>query len=135
MVLLLLLLGIYDQEPCLTTSNAADLPPGLDPAEMLVHDGCRAFEEAVAKARPIEHHLIDRILEAHDLNEPESVARAIHAARRVVIGISHAHARTAAIAHLAHSVNRDETTIAAYLKEHGHSEQRQRVMSQGRGVA
>lgn len=64
--------------------RVARLQTGQDPAELLADDRSDLLQEAIAGAVPLEHHLIDQIVRQHNLEEPESIARAIHAAGSVV---------------------------------------------------
>ncbi|MCZ7534431.1 MAG: toprim domain-containing protein, partial [Acidimicrobiia bacterium] len=62
----------------------ARLPEGQDPASLLIDSTTLPLENIIAQAVPIEHHSIDQILLRHSLEEPEAMARAIHAAGEVI---------------------------------------------------
>ena len=115
--------------------SVARLPAGQDPADLLADGGSRLFEKAIADAVPVEHHLIDRIVQKHNLEEPESIARAIHAAGPVVGSIVDPTARAQAVTYLATCVGRDETRIAAYLKDRNQPRARRRSREHGRSIA
>lgn len=113
----------------------ASLPEGLDPAASLAGTRSHAFERALAEAVPLEHHLIDRIVRQHDLNEPEAIARAVQAVQSVVCGIVDPATRARAISRLAQIVGRDEALIRTYVEERTHRPARRRTRGLERGIA
>ncbi len=115
--------------------RVARLPEGQDPADLLVGAGGDLFREAIATALPIEHHLIDQIVREHDLEEPESMARAIHAATSIVVPITNAGDRADAVAFLANRIGRDEALIYAQLDVRPQQRERQLNRQQGRSLA
>ena len=83
------------------TSESPGLPAGQDPADLLADGSRQLLDEAIANAVPLEHHLIDQIVRQHNLEEPESIARAIHAAGPVVESIVDPAAQAQAVTYLA----------------------------------
>lgn len=57
----------------------ADLPQGLDPADLVQRGEGERLREAVQRSRPLLQFRIERELERFDLSEPEGRARALHA--------------------------------------------------------
>lgn len=96
--------------------RVAHLPPGQDPADLL-RQGGDGFEQALADAVPIEHHLIADAVGRYNLNEPEGVARAVHHAGRVVAAINDPADRDRALAYLAARVDLREELIHDVLTE------------------
>ena len=115
--------------------RVARLATGLDPAELLADGGGEILQEAIASAVPLEHHLIDQIVRQHDLEEPESIARAIHAAGSVVSSIPDPAAQAQAVTYLATRVGRDSTVIQGYLEDCAQPPARSRIRSHGKSIA
>jgi DNA primase catalytic core len=115
--------------------HIARLPKGHDPADLLANGGRHSLEEAIAKAAPLEHHLIDQIVEQHRLDEPEAMARAIRTARSVLCSATDIEVRTKATEYLATSVGRDVAVVAAYLEETGQPRALERQRGNGRSLA
>ena len=115
--------------------HVARLPEGLDPADLLSNGGTHSLEGAIANAAPLEHHLIDEIVELHNLDEPEAMARAIRAARSVLCSATDIEVRTRATEYLATSVGRDVAIVAAYLEETNPQRTLKRQRGTGRSLA
>lgn len=64
------------------------LPQGEDPDTYLRKQGSEAFEEAVAKARPLVEMVLDSIIEQGDLTTPEGKSRVVAEAGGVLKSIS-----------------------------------------------
>jgi DNA primase len=115
--------------------HVARLPAGHDPADLLANGGRHSLEDALANAVPLEHHLIDQIVEQHILDEPEAMARAIRAARSVLWSTADVDVRAQATEYLATRVGRDVTLVAAYLEETSQLRTLQRQQGHGRSIA
>ncbi|MCH7585343.1 MAG: toprim domain-containing protein [Acidobacteria bacterium] len=115
--------------------RVARLATGQDPAELLAGGGGEIFQEAIAGAVPLEHHLIDQIVRHHNLEEPDSIARAIHAAGSVVLSIADPAAQAQAVTYLATRVGRDDAVIQGYLEDRARPPARGRSRSHGRSIA
>ena len=115
--------------------RVARLATGQDPAELLADGGGEIFQGAIAGAVPLEHHLIDQIVRQHNLEEPESIARAIHAAGSVVSSIADPAAQAQAVTYLATRVGRDGAVIQGYLENSAQPPARSRIRSHGRSIA
>ncbi|MDF1595716.1 MAG: toprim domain-containing protein [Acidimicrobiia bacterium] len=92
------------------------LPPERDPADLLI-DNTRSFQQALAGAIPIEHHLIEQIVGAHNLKEPEATARAIRQASSVIARVTEPRDRAQATEHLARTTGRDPAIIEMALAQ------------------
>jgi len=95
----------------------------------------RTKEEAIANVAPLEHHLIDQIVEQHILDEPEAMARAIRAARSVLRSATDIDVRTKATEYLATSVGRDVALVASYLEQTSQPRALERQRGNGRSIA
>ena len=115
--------------------GVARLPAGQDPADLLADGSRQLLDEAIANAVPLEHHLIDQIVRQHNLEEPESIARAIHAAGPVVESIVDPAAQAQAVTYLATRVGRDGAVIQGYLEDRAQPPARSRSQSHGRSIA
>ncbi len=115
--------------------RVARLPEGQDPADLLAGADGNLLRDAIATALPLEHHLIDQIVQEHDLQEPESMAQAIHTATSVVAPISNAADRAEAVTFLANRIGRDEALIYAQLDVRPQQRERQLNRAQGRSLA
>ncbi len=93
--------------------RVARLPDRRDPADLVAAGRPEVLQQAINQAVPLEHHLIDRILIRHNLDEPEDFARALRAAGAIVASIREPHPRAEALAHLATEIGRDQTWIEA----------------------
>jgi len=114
--------------------HVATLPARYDPAYLLANGGKHALEAAVANAVPLEQHLIDRIVDSHNLEEPEAVARAIRAARSVLHSTSDIDIRAEVTQYLAKRLGRDVVLVAEYLDQIGQSRTHERSRSNGRSI-
>ena len=115
--------------------HIARLPEGLDPADLLANGGKHSLQEAIANAAPLEHHLIDQIVEQHRLDEPEAMARAIRTARSVLCSATDIEVRTRATEYLATRVGRDVAIVSAYLEETSPHRTLDRRRGTGRSLA
>ena len=115
--------------------HVARLPSGHDPADLLANDGRHSLEDALANVVPLEHHLIDQIVEQHTLDEPEAMARAIRAARSILCSTADVDVRAHATEYLATRVGRDVALVAAYLEETSLPRTLQRQQGHGRSIA
>lgn len=113
--------------------RVAHLPPGQDPADLL-RQGSDGFEQALADAVPLEHHLITEIVRQHNLDEPEGVARAVHRAGHIVASIQDRGDRDRAVELIAALVHRPESAIRLDLSQPLRATNRRRVRDQGLGV-
>ncbi len=93
--------------------RVARLPDRRDPADLIAAGDSGLLRDALGQASPLPHHLIDRIIQRHNLDEPEDFARALRAAGAIVASIREPCARTEALAHLATEIGRDQTWIEA----------------------
>lgn len=113
----------------------ARLPKGQDPASLLIDSTTLPLENIIAQAVPIEHHSIDQILLRHNLEEPEAMARAIHAAGDVIRRADDPNIRGAATEYLAARVGRDQALVHMYVDQHLHSKSRQQDRGNTRSLA
>ena len=114
--------------------HVARLPAGHDPADLLASDGRHSLEDALANVVPLEHHLIDQIVEQHTLDEPEAMARAIRAASPILCSTADVDVRAHATEYLATRVGRDVALVAAYLEETTLPRTLQRQQGHGRSI-
>jgi DNA primase len=68
--------------------RVADMPAGVDPADMVQQGEIEELRRAVEDARPLLQFRIERELAAFDLTEPESRARALRAVAPRVAAVS-----------------------------------------------
>lgn len=115
--------------------RVARLPEGQDPADLLADASSHLLQEAIAGAIPLEHHLIDQIVQKHNLEEPEAMARAIHAAGSVVSSITEPVDRAQAVTYLANRVGRNEALIQECLEDRTQRPGRQQGREPGRSLA
>jgi DNA primase len=115
--------------------HVATLPAGHDPAYLLACGGKHTLEAAIANAVPLEHHSIDQIVDSHNIEEPEAMARAIRAARSVLLSTVDTDVRTRATEYLAKRLGRDVARIAEYLDQAGRPSAHERNRSNGWGIA
>ena len=59
--------------------RVAEMPSGVDPADMVQQGRLHELDDAIAKAKPLLQAAIEHELATHDLTEPESRARALKA--------------------------------------------------------
>ncbi len=115
--------------------HVARLPEGLDPADLLANGGKHSIQEVIVNAAPLEHHLIDQIVEQHRLDEPEAMARAIRAATDVIRSVDDPDIRLSAVAHLAAATGRDKQLIGWYLELTPQQRSQERGRIEARGIA
>jgi DNA primase len=111
------------------------LPARHDPAYLLANGGKHSFEAAIANTVPLEHHSIDQIVDSHDLEEPEAMARVIRAARSVLCSTSDTDIRAEATEYLARRLGRDVAQVTEYLEETSQPRTHERSPSRGRAIA
>ena len=92
-------------------------------------------DEVAISMEAKKHHLIDQIVRHHNLEEPDSIARAIHAAGSVVLSIADPAAQAQAVTYLATRVGRDDAVIQGYLEDRARPPARGRSRSHGRSIA
>jgi DNA primase len=95
--------------------SISNLPMNTDPADLLSNDPI-AFTCALEETTLLEHCLIEDALRRHNLEEPESLARAIRIASEIVAAISDADDRDEAIRLIHTLTGRDEEMIRCYLQ-------------------
>jgi len=115
--------------------HVATLPARRDPAYLLANGGKHSFEAAIANGVPLEHHSIDQIVDNHNLEEPEAMARAIRAARSVLRSTADTDIRAETTEYLAKQLGRDVAQVAEYLKETSQPRTHERSRSRGRAIA
>ena len=95
--------------------SIAHLPDDRDPADLLPND-TPTFTRALEDPTLLEHCLIQDALRHHNLNEPESLARAIRNTGEIAAAIADADDRDEAIRMICTLTGRDEATIRSYLQ-------------------
>jgi DNA primase len=115
--------------------QVATLPAGHDPADLLANGEKHSLETAIVNAVPLEHHSIDQIVDSHNLEEPEAMARAIRAARSVLRSTPDTDIRAEATEYLAKRLGRDAALVAEYLQQTGQPQTHERNRSNGRSIA
>jgi DNA primase len=114
--------------------RVAHLPESQDPADLLAKDSI-TFEQALADAVPIVHHLIAETVHRHNLSEPEGVARAVHQAGQLVATVRDSDDRDRAVELMATLIGRPESSIRAYLMQASRTGRTRRPMGDlGLGV-
>lgn len=74
--------------------RVAEMPPGVDPAEMVQTGRIDEMLVAIERSRPLLQFRIERELAEHDLSEPESRARALRSLAPRIARVSNDLART-----------------------------------------
>ena len=115
--------------------HVATLPVRHDPAYLIANGGKCSLEVAIANAVPLEHHSIGQIVDNHNLEEPEAMARAIRAARSVLYSTADADIRAEATEYLAKRLGRDVAQVVEYLQETSQPQAHERSRSSGRAIA
>jgi DNA primase len=115
--------------------QVAMLPAGHDPADLMANGGKHSLETAIANAVPLEHHSIDQIVDSHNLEEPEAMARAIRAVRSVLHSVADPDVRADATEYLAIRLDRDVVLVAEYLQETSQAQAPKRSRGNGRTIA
>ena len=113
--------------------HVAQVPEDQDPADLLRSDPA-IFEEALAEAVPIAHHLITEVVRKHNLDEPEGVARAVHYAGQLVAAMQDRDQRDQAVELIASLVGRPESAVRRYIGESLQASNHRRVREQGLSV-
>ena len=114
--------------------RVAHLPAGRDPADLLSenHD---TFGNALARARPLSHHLITKTLSKHNLDEPEGMARAMHQSAELIAAIRDGAEREGAVKLIATFVGRPERTIRLYTNQPPLTQpRREQIHNRGLGI-
>ena len=96
-------------------STQSEAAAALDEAKRAIEAGGHLFEQALAEAVPLEHHLIDQIVCQYNLEEPEAMVRAIRDAGAVIAPIVNPDDRARASAHLADRIGGSEVLIQKAL--------------------
>lgn len=115
--------------------RVARLPAGQDPADLLLARQWDVFGAAVAQAQPLTTHLIDRIVDRHNLDEVEGPVRVLLAAASIVDPIETPAERSAAVAHLATRLGRDQQFIDSAIHRYAGTPNRQRQRGLDRGLS
>jgi DNA primase catalytic core len=98
--------------------RVATLPPGRDPADLIAHGDADLLRQALTDAVPLPIHLIDRLLDARKLDNPEDKWHALRATTAVVLGITDPNLRAAAVDHLARRLDWDAPAVENSLTYH-----------------
>jgi DNA primase len=114
--------------------EVARLPAGNDPASLVTDDNASLLRHTVANSTPLLHHLIDRIVSRHNLDEPEAIARALYAAGPLVAHLTDTSERAEAVSYLAERVQRGEAVVQAALADHAYTRRRERERTAGRSL-
>lgn len=93
--------------------RVAEMPAGMDPADLLAAGRMEDLVSAVKGSRPLLQFRIDREAEAHDLSEPEARARAVRKLAPLVARVADDVARTEYIRYLARKLGVEVQTVAA----------------------
>ncbi len=115
--------------------RVARLPAGHDPAELLADSKTELLHDAIDNAIPLIHHLIDQLIERHNLEEPEGRVRALRGAAPIINPLNEPTERAKAVAYLANRIGRDEALIQDALHRYASSPQRWRQQAPGRSLA
>lgn len=115
--------------------RVARLPAGRDPADLLLTGQGNVFQSAVAEAQPLTTHLIDRIVDRHNLDEVEGPIRVLLAAASVIDPIDEPAGRSVAVAHLAARLGRDQEFIDSAIHRYAGKPARQRQRDLSRGLS
>ena len=113
----------------------AHLPTGSDPASLVSSGRVELLHDAVANPTPLLHHLIDHIVDQHNLNEPEALVRALRAAGTLVARLTDTTDRSQAVRYLAERVGRSEDMVEAAFHSPSHIRRRQMERRAGRSLS
>ena len=114
--------------------RVATLPAGRDPADLLTKGNTQLFEPAIAKAVPLTWHLIDGIIQRHNLEEPEGAFRAVVSVAPIIEPLA-PHQRSEAVAYLASRLGQDQAAIASAIHRYSGLPSRRRGQRVSRGLA
>lgn len=98
--------------------RVAELPAGVDPAEMVQAGRVEELHHAIERARPLLQFRIERELAEYDLSEPESRARALRALGPRVARVTDDLARTEYARFLAERMGIDLGTVEQAMGRH-----------------
>jgi DNA primase len=115
--------------------HVARLPEHSDPASLLTAGKADLFREAIANSRPLVHHLIDRDLSHHNLEEPEALVRALRSIGPLVTHLTGPADRAQTVTYLAERVGRSEDIIESALESYSRSPRRERERIAGRTLS
>lgn len=115
--------------------RVARLPAGRDPADLLADSKTELLHDAIDNSIPLIHHLIDLLIERHNLEEPEGRVRALRGAAPIINPLNEPTERAQAIAYLANRIGRDEALIQDALHRYASSPKRWRQQAPGRSLA
>ncbi len=114
--------------------RVAQLPAGQDPADLLATGNSGLFEPVVAEAVPLTWHLIDGIIQRHNLEEPEGAFRAVVSAAPILSPLA-PHRRSEAVAYLASRLGHDQAAVASAIQRYAGLPGRRRGQRPSRGLA
>lgn len=114
--------------------RVAALPGGHDPADLLTSSEPDRFNAAIDQARPIAWHLIDAILQQHNLEELGAATRAVISAAPLIDPLN-PDRRSEAVAYLANRLGHDPTAVADTIQRYANRPGRRRGQSLSRGLA
>jgi DNA primase len=106
-----------------------------DPADLLADSKTELLHQTIDNAIPLVHHLIDQIIERHNLEEPEGRVRALRGAVPIINPLNEPAERAHAIAYFVDRIGRDETLVQDALHRYASSPQRRREQEPGRSLA
>lgn len=92
-------------------ASVALLPPGRDPADLVVEEGPEALERALEGARDLWHYRLERAVERHGLEGLESREKVVRDLQRTLEGIADPIRRDLAFKLLSERVGVPESTI------------------------
>ncbi len=95
--------------------RVADMPGGLDPADLVQQGRAGELAQSVARARPLLERRIEHEVARYDLSGPEGRARALHAAAEQVRRVRDPIARREYSRHVARVVGVDLETAEAAI--------------------
>lgn len=114
--------------------RVATLPTDHDPADLLPSPNSRLFEAVIDKAVPLTWHLIDRIVQRHNLEEPEAAFRAVVSAAPILAALT-PERHNDAVAYLASRLGHDPDTVANAVNRYANLPARTRSQGLSRGLA
>lgn len=114
--------------------RVATLPTDRDPADLLSSRSSRLFEAVIAEAVPLMWHLIDGVIQRHNLEEPEAAFRAVVSAAPIV-GPLTPDRQSEAVTYLASRLGQDQAAVASAIDRYANRPERRRSQGLGRGLA
>lgn len=97
--------------------RVARLPDGHDPASLCIRGQDAAFADLVESAAPLAVHLVDQIIDRHNLEEVEGPYRALIEAAPIV-GRTDTLSKQKVIEHFASRLGRQTTFVSEVLERH-----------------